>query len=279
MKFEFDRKVITIAMTALLAGATNAYACTPVTSVPATLSTPGEYCLTGDLSYSSTSGAAITIDANDVTLDFQGHKLSGNYTSSYIYSYGVSADNNGNDHHNVTIRNGHIEGFGSGIGVATNGGDVALIENMLISKTRSVGINATGARATVRNNRIKMKPHLNQSNSTAINVGAYADVVDNQITFDGKTQATYGMQLSANTRIENNVIQMECPTTLGSTYAVCTGIWGFASSGSQVVNNRIIQAYKGLDLHSKAMYRDNAMYVQDATTDGVDFGNNQSSSY
>src|ERR1039458_3298480 len=47
---------------------------TPISSVPYTISAPGSYYLTGNLAVSS--GTAITIAANQVTLDLNGFTLS-----------------------------------------------------------------------------------------------------------------------------------------------------------------------------------------------------------
>lgn len=57
-------------------------ACTAVSAVPATLSSNGRYCLTQDVSMGGTSGIAITIDADAVTLDLQGHTLRGSVAAN-----------------------------------------------------------------------------------------------------------------------------------------------------------------------------------------------------
>jgi hypothetical protein len=60
----------------LLTGSRPAQAQFVVNSVPAVLSIPGTYVVSNDLFYSGT-GAAITITASGVTLDFAGHTLTG----------------------------------------------------------------------------------------------------------------------------------------------------------------------------------------------------------
>ena len=49
--------------------------CTAITSPPYVIATQGVYCLTGNLSTSITTGSAIEIQANNVTLDLNGFKL------------------------------------------------------------------------------------------------------------------------------------------------------------------------------------------------------------
>src|SRR5690349_23359353 len=53
-------------------------ACTgTIATLPATLSTPGTWCLAGDLATAQATGAAITLDADDLTLDCNGFRLDG----------------------------------------------------------------------------------------------------------------------------------------------------------------------------------------------------------
>ena len=51
--------------------------CTALTSLPTVITTQGIYCLTGNLSTSMTTGEAITINTNNVTIDLNGYKLGG----------------------------------------------------------------------------------------------------------------------------------------------------------------------------------------------------------
>lgn len=86
--------------------------CIALTSFPATISTAGKYCLAEDVTVDSPSAKAIHIDANDVTLDCEGHTLknlatANNGTSVGVYLYAQN---------NVVIRNCRIiGGFTHGI--------------------------------------------------------------------------------------------------------------------------------------------------------------------
>src|SRR5207249_2839952 len=55
--------------------------CTPISSLPYSITAPGKYCLSGDLSISDSTSAAITISASNVLLDLDGYTLSGGDTS------------------------------------------------------------------------------------------------------------------------------------------------------------------------------------------------------
>ena len=76
---------------------------TPITSVPYTISSPGSYYLSSNLTV--TSGSAITITASQVTLDLNGFTISSTAASANgtgILLAGGNAD--------ITILNGHIKG-------------------------------------------------------------------------------------------------------------------------------------------------------------------------
>ena len=77
---------------------------TVITSLPYTITKPGLYVLNENLSSSLTSGNLITVNADNVTVDLQGHSLSGpaNYSNEVVY--GIYAEERGN----ATVRNGTI---------------------------------------------------------------------------------------------------------------------------------------------------------------------------
>lgn len=83
---------------------------TRIASLPYTITTPGFYYLAGNLTYSSTTGNAITINADDVTLDLMGNALTGpgaaTGTVEAITMYGRT---------NVEIRNGTVRNFFVGV--------------------------------------------------------------------------------------------------------------------------------------------------------------------
>jgi hypothetical protein len=85
---------------------------TPISSLPFTITQPGSYYLTRNLSVASGNG--ITINADGVTLDLMGFTLSG--PGSNTGSYGITSDGV-TTRRNNTIRNGVLRGWG--IGVAT----------------------------------------------------------------------------------------------------------------------------------------------------------------
>jgi hypothetical protein len=88
-----------------------------ITSLPFTISTPGTYVVTRDLSYSSQQGAAINILttlAGSVVLDFQTHTITGAGGESFGVEIGGVSEYAENSYP-ITIRNGTIQGFLIGI--------------------------------------------------------------------------------------------------------------------------------------------------------------------
>ena len=108
-----------LAAAVLLASPAVAFAqdCTDITTIPATINTSGKYCLASDFTINSTTAKAITINANDVTLDCRGHMLKNAATSNNGTSAGIFT----NSHNNVVIEHCRvIGGFQNGIDVIQN---------------------------------------------------------------------------------------------------------------------------------------------------------------
>lgn len=129
---------------ALLLGTAPAFACTPIVSLPTTITTSGTYCLSANLSV--TSSDAITVQADFVTIDFRGYTISGpgyveglDAVSSFL-------------RRNLIIRNGAIRGFENGVIVYL--GTNTVVENMTISDVARGIFFAQGAHNSARSNRI-----------------------------------------------------------------------------------------------------------------------------
>lgn len=81
---------------------------TKITSVPYTINNPGFYFFSGNLSYSG-SGNAITVSADDVTLDLMGFSLTNAGAKGSTKGICMSGRTN------VEIRNGTLRGFDCGV--------------------------------------------------------------------------------------------------------------------------------------------------------------------
>jgi hypothetical protein len=81
---------------------------TRITSVPYTISQPGFYYLGGNLTYSN-STTAITVGADNVTLDLMGFSLTNSGAKGSTYGINFTGRTN------VEIRNGTVSGFNWGV--------------------------------------------------------------------------------------------------------------------------------------------------------------------
>lgn len=105
-----------------------------IDSLPATITTQGTWCLRKDLSTGITSGNAITIATNNVTLDCNDFKVGGLVAGDGSKARGIFAA----QRQNATIRNCTIRGFD--FGVYVDSGDGHLVEDNLIDNSLSLGI-------------------------------------------------------------------------------------------------------------------------------------------
>ncbi len=129
-----------------LQGSAETVNCTPVTSLPATINSQGLYCLTGNLSTSQSSGIAITINANNVTLDLNGWKVGGQAAGAGTTAYGIYSTAN-----NVTILNGIVRGFYIGIYLSGSG---VVVHDMLVDQNTSIGIDTGGQGTLLEHNQV-----------------------------------------------------------------------------------------------------------------------------
>jgi hypothetical protein len=112
---------------------------TRITSLPYTISAPGGYYLTDNLSYSG-SGTfnGISIRSDDVTLDLMGFSLT--YNGSSTSTYGIQLDGR----KNVEIRNGTLSGWDIGIYVGGPGVAHRIINLRFEGNTQGTLLNGFG---------------------------------------------------------------------------------------------------------------------------------------
>ena len=135
--------VLTVLATAVQAETIN---CTPITSLPASINTQGLYCLTGNLATSQTSGFAIAINANNVTLDLNGWKLGGQAAGTGTTAYGIYSAAV-----NVTVKNGIVRGFNVGVYLTGRG---AAVQGITADQNTYGGIAVEGPGSIVQGNQV-----------------------------------------------------------------------------------------------------------------------------
>lgn len=195
-----------------------------IDSVPATITTQGVWCLRKDLSTSITSGNAITIATNNVTVDCNDFKLGGLAAGDGSEAIGIYTY----DRQNLTVRNCNVRGFFHGIAVGgpftSSGGSGHLVEDNRLDNNLAAGIFLRNAsNSLVRRNQV----YDTGGSLTADQIyGIYAteaDVIDNTVAgvfaIDTGTTAAktvYGILVPGRGFVirNNRVRELELPPAL-----------------------------------------------------------------
>jgi hypothetical protein len=122
-------------------------------ALPFTISAPGTYILTGNLTFNSFVDPAITITAGSVILDLKGYTMLNIYQAppgSAGASAGVAITNSATTN-NITIRNGTIKSFYNGVAIE-GGPQSPIIVNLQINEMTFIGINFSKGVSFIRTN-------------------------------------------------------------------------------------------------------------------------------
>jgi hypothetical protein len=204
--------------------------CTVITQamLPYTITAPGIYCVDQKLTVNMTSGAAITVASNNVVLDLNANAI-GNLAApaATTQAIGVLA----NSRQNVTVQNGIVRGFYSGVALidqATPGtASGNAVYGMTSDQSRATGIVVEGTGAVVRNSRV-----VATNGSTALDPFSGA----NPNSAVGITAIGTGAQV-----ISNEVIGTDCTNSCQGGSAA-TGIAVTAAPAAVIWQNRVINA-------------------------------------
>ncbi|HEY0661200.1 MAG TPA: right-handed parallel beta-helix repeat-containing protein [Lysobacter sp.] len=96
-----------------------------IDALPTTISTQGTWCLRKDLSTAMTSGGAITINTNNVTIDCNDFKLGGLAAGPGTNTHGIHAVSR----LNITVRNCAVRGFLNGVALVFGGGGHRVVDS------------------------------------------------------------------------------------------------------------------------------------------------------
>lgn len=156
--------------------------CKVIKSIPNVISKPGVYCLKRNFTTKITSGHAIEIRANNVTLDLNGFRLSGRNgkatTADGIYAL---------QRREITVKNGTINGFRNAVYFrdytphTTSGNH--LIENLRVQNSTVAGIQVFGEGSVVRNSQAIQIGRSGTCGAYGINIaGPSTRVVGNDVS-------------------------------------------------------------------------------------------------
>lgn len=176
-----------------------------VDTLPATISSQGTWCLRHDLGTAITSGSAITVATNNVTIDCNGFKVGGLAAGTNTNANGIHA----NGHLNTTVRNCNVRGFYIGILTRSGGGD--LIENNRLDGNTYLAIYVGSPGSTIRDNRVIDTGGSTLTPEIAFGISAVngVDVLDNTVsgmttTSQEGNASSYGIY--ANTNGDGSVV-------------------------------------------------------------------------
>jgi hypothetical protein len=174
--------LISLAIAPRIAHAAESYDnCTGfITSVPTVINSPGTWCFNQNLSTALTSGSAIDIHSDNVTIDCNEFKLDGLAAGLGTSTNGIVAL----DRLNSTVRHCNIRGFNIGIYFAGFGGSGHTIEDNRFDGNAYTGIYVEGDRSVVRGNRVfdtggSTLPF--SSDASGIATRSSVDIMDNMV--------------------------------------------------------------------------------------------------
>jgi hypothetical protein len=260
-----------------IALAGDADSCTAITSVPFTITKAGVYCITVDISTPKTftSGAAIIVGSDDVTIDLSGHTLSNLAVGIESKAIGIS---NSGSYINTTVRNGTVRGFSPGISLHGNG---VLVENIRADLNTGEAIEVTGTGGVVRNNQIlSTGVSAGFPATSGINIaGDGSRVLNNDIV---DTRPPAGSNANGILVLSGNGVMVEgnrvndaiAPSTANPTTGI---VFDPSVNSGSAVNNRVMRMTFGIDTPATVAYRDNIVITSPNPYNGaLNAGNNQS---
>ena len=158
-----------------------------ITSIPTVISTQGTWCMKQDLATAMTSGFAITIGTNNVTIDCNNFKLGGLAAGLGTSALGIY----GLDRANTTVRHCNIRGFEAGIYLQSTFAGGNLIEDNRLDGNTYVGIRVDGDGSTIQRNRV-FDTGESTLNTNAFGIASHynVDIIGN--TVSGVTARTGG---------------------------------------------------------------------------------------
>lgn len=148
-----------------------------IDSVPVTITTQGTWCLRRDLATAITSGNAITIATNNVTVDCNGFKIGGLAAGSASRANGIYAS----ERQNATVRHCGIRGFHTGIYITRGAGH--LVEHNRLDGNLAIGIHQPFTlNSVIRDNRVLDTGGATTNTNGATAILAEAHILDNIVS-------------------------------------------------------------------------------------------------
>ncbi|WP_167285321.1 right-handed parallel beta-helix repeat-containing protein [Marilutibacter alkalisoli] len=189
------------------------------------------------MSTSMTSGDAITINTNNVTLDCNHFKIGGLAAGTGTVTNGVRAASR----FNATVRNCNIRGFYRGVYLNAGGGH--LVENSSFDGNTLYGIYVISSNSTIRNNLVIDTGGSTASTSLAAGIFAAfgVDIINNTVNGvapTGTDTSAIGINTDFNGSgsISGNRVRGLAPTGAGVPYGIYT-----TNTGRSIIRDNDVQ--------------------------------------
>jgi parallel beta-helix repeat protein len=232
-----------------------------IASLPAVISTQGVWCVKQNLSMAASSGIAITITTNNVTIDCNGFTLSG--TAGVTTTTGGI---NGANLANVTVRHCALTGFYYGIALTGASSSGHVIEDNRFDSNTVYGPDVQGDGSVIRHNLVI---NTGFSSGAAFAKGIVAhdsvDVLDNVVsgvsTASGTNGYTFGIQIynDADGRVSGNIVRGLTPDGSGNPAAIVV-----SSSPNATIRDNDLEGNGGYgvscDIGSNGIVRGNIIF-------------------
>ncbi len=212
---------------------------TPIASLPYTISQPGYYYLTGNLTMTTAGADGITVNSNDVTLDLGGFVLNGGGTGrdGVNVGGGINSVPSGFPQNGITIRNGTTEQWTrDGFNVFAIGGT---LEDIHANNNQGVGIavedGSSVSHCSADQNSLDGMDALDSTvtGCAFINNSHSGVVADESVIEDCVAQAnTWGILVEEHSTITHTTV-----TNNGSDGIRITGAGQNGAGGSSVTDN------------------------------------------
>ena len=254
---------------------------TAIGALPYTITTAGTYYFTRDLYYTAATGIAVTIEAGDVTIDLNGHTLIATAGAANT-AVGISS----NHFNSLTITDGSIRGFLTGISLASTGDSLS---NLFVTANFRTGILINGDNTQILNDRI-----CNIGGSTVASAvstagisltGTYAAIascgIENVFAADTAGHSATGILLDGCSNVVVSNSRVLGPGAGTAPKAVSTGLATVTTTNLILLSNIVTGMDAGFNLSGAASgkYGDN-ITASDSTpynsagTGMIDIGNN-----
>jgi len=216
-----------------------------IDSLPAIITTQGVWCLRHDLSTAMSSGNAISVNTNNVTIDCNGFKVGGLAAGEASTAIGIHAF----DRLNATVRNCALRGFYNGIELVGDAGGGHLVEHNRLDQNLVRGIHIEGENNLVRDNRV-FDTGGSVSSTTAWGMGGSADFIGNTVSggfvASEATQFVYGILLTGPGSARDNIVRglLHSEAATGNATGIRVGSLG---SGVTIQHNHVTAAEPAFD--------------------------------